>query len=520
MKILCTLLGFVLLGALVACSSDSLDDGSVFIWGKSADAVSLDPANVSDGESVMVCTNIFDNLVTFKPGSVEIRPWVAESWETSEDGKTWTFHIRSGIQFHDGTPLDADAVKFSFDRQMDENHPARKSGDVFGSFHNVFGALQTVEVVDPLTVRFTLNQPFAPFLSTLAIYCVAIVAPSGFENGNDFGRNPIGSGPFRFVDWKKDEYIKLKANADHFAGKPSVSMLIFKPIKVAQTRLKELESGSIHGMDNPDLVDVRRLRDSKDMNVLSAPGINVCYLAMNTQRKPYTDKRVRQALAFAIDKSRLIRAAYAGIGKPAVSMCPETMKGHLAIEDRKPDIAKAKQLLADAGYPNGFDTVLWYPVIQRAYLPDSGATAIQIQQDLKLIGVRAKLKKVEWPAYLAGTGNGAHDLCILGWMADYGDPDDYLNTLLHKNNAKTPGAENRSFYKDDEYSALITKARFTTAWSERVKLYAAAQRKLFEDVPCVPLVTVPDFRILANGVSGYTIYPAGGEYFREVKIAR
>ena len=190
------------------------------------------------------------------------------------------------------------------------------------------------------------------------------------------------------------------------------------------------------------------------------------------------------------------------------------------MEDRKPDIAKAKKLLADAGFPNGFETVLWYPVIQRAYLPDSGSTAIQIQQDLKAIGVTAKLKKVEWTAYLAATGTGSHDMCILGWMCDYGDPDDYLNTLLHKDNANPPKSQNRSFYRDDEYSALITRARFTTEWSERVTMYAEAQRMLFEDVPCVPLVTVPDFRVLAKGVSGYTIYPAGGEYFREVKIAR
>ena len=505
---------------LAACSSDTTDDGTVFICGKSGDAKSLDHANVTDGESVMVCTNIFDTLVTFKTGSVELRPWVAESWETSEDGKTWTFHIRAGLKFHDGTPLDSNAVKFSFDRQMDKSHPARRQGDVFASFHSVFSALQAVEVVDALTVRFTLSKPFAPFLSTLALYCVAIVAPSGFEDGNDFAVNPIGSGPFRFVEWKEDEYIRLHANPDHFAGAPNIKTLIFKPVKHAQTRLKELESGSLHGMDNPDLVDVKRLGDDSSVNVLRSPGINVCYLAMNTQKKPFTDKRVRQAVAFAINKERLIQAAYAGIGEPAVSMCPVTMKGHLAMEDRKPDIAKAKKLLADAGFPNGFETVLWYPVIQRAYLPDSSSTAIQIQQDLKAIGITAKLKKVEWTAYLAATGNGAHEMCILGWMCDYGDPDDYLNTLLHKDNANPPGSQNRSFYRDDKYSALISRARFTTEWSERVTMYAEAQRMLFEDVPCVPLVTVPDFRVLAKGVSGYTIYPAGGEYFREVKIDR
>jgi len=522
----------LLLGLLVACgdsgsSGSSATDGAggpptVFIWGKSDDAVKLDPAVVTDGESVMVCTNIFDTLVIFKPGSTEIMPWLAESWTTSDDGKVWTFQLRKGVKFHDGTPVNAAAVAFSFDRQMDENHPARRPDDVFSYFTDNFDSLEKVEAQGEHTVVFTLSRPFAPFESMLAMFCTSIVAPSGFGPGKDFSSRPIGSGPFAFVEWKKDEFIKLKANPDHFSGKPGVDLLIFKPVKVAQARLKELESGRIQGMDNPDLVDVNRLdaEPRAGLQLLSSPGINVCYLALNTQKKPFDDKRVRQAVAWCIDKRRLIKAAYAGLGEPAPSMCPATMKGHLALEDRKPDPAKARQLLAEAGYPDGVEVELWYPVIQRAYLPDSGATAIQIQQDLKEAGITAKLKKVEWSAYLQATGNGAHQMCIIGWMADIGDPDNYLYVLLDKENAMPPGANNRSFYTSEEYHQLVTKARYTIDWAEREKLYHQAQRLLFEDVPCVPLVTVPDYRVLGPGVSGYTIYPAGGEYFRDVKVAR
>jgi peptide/nickel transport system substrate-binding protein len=520
MRLLCCLL-IALFACGKATKKASNPNATSFTWGKSADAVKLDPAVVTDGESVMVCTNIFDTLVAFKPGSTEIMPWLAESWETSEDGKIWTFKIREGVKFHDGTPLDADAVVFSFVRQMDENHPARRPDDVFSYFRENFSAVVKVEAKGSHQVVFTLSQPYAPFESALAMFCTAIVAPSGFGPGKDFSRNPIGSGPFSFLQWKKDEYIKLKANPDHFMGKPKVDILIFKPIKNAQSRLKELESGNLGGIDNPDLVDVKRMQaDGSELNVLSSPGINVCYLALNTQKKPFNDKRVRQAVAWCIDKKRLIQAAYAGLGEPAPSMCPATMKGHLAIEDRKPDPAKARKLLAEAGYPDGLDVTLWYPVIQRAYLPDSGATAIQIQQDMKEAGFNVKLKKVEWGAYLQATGNGAHEMCIIGWMADIGDPDNYLYVLLDKDNANPPGANNRSFYKGEKYHQLVTKARYTIDWDERVKMYAEAQRILFDDVPCVPLVTVPDFRVLAKGVKGYTIYPAGGEYFREVSVTK
>ena len=513
---------------LVACGSDSDSAStrrSVFVWGKSGDAKKLDPADITDGESVMVTTNIFDNLVTFKKGSTELMPWLATKWESSDDAKVWTFHLREGVKFHDGSPVNADAVVFSFERQMDENHPARRSDSVF-SYFELFNMLERVEAVDAKTVRFTLSQPTAFFDCLMALFSAAIISPTAYASEGkdadgrykyDFSRHPVGSGPFRFVEWKTAEYIKLKANPDHFAGKPAIDMLIFKPIKEAQPRLKELESGSLNGMDNPHPIDIRRLaEDGTDLNVLRSPGINVCYLAMNTQKKPFDNKKVRQAVAFAIDKKRLIEAAYAGIGEPAVSMCPVSLKGHLAMEDRKPDIARAKALLAEAGYPNGFETEFWYPVIQRAYLPDSSATAIQIQQDLKAIGITAKLKKVEWIPFLAGTAGGSHELCIMGWMADFGDPDNFLFTLLDKSQAIPPKANNRSFYMSDAFSKLVTQARYTVGWEQRKALYAAAQRIAFEDVPVVPLVTVPDFRILAPNVTGYAIYPAGGEYFREV----
>ncbi|MHC4952392.1 MAG: ABC transporter substrate-binding protein [Planctomycetota bacterium] len=512
-----------------ACGGDSKNGGKlrgpVFLWGKSGDAIKLDPADVTDGESVMVVTNIFDNLVTFKDGSTELKPWLAERWESSEDAKVWTFFLRKDVKFHDGTNVDAGAVKFSFDRQMQEDHPARRSDSVF-SYFELFGALQKVEAVDQYTVRFTLAEPVGFFDAMLAMFCVAIISPTAYASEGkdadgrynyDFSQNPVGSGPFRFVEWKKDEYIKLAANPDHFAGEPEIGTLIFKPVKEAQPRLKELEAGALTGMDNPHLVDVKRMRDSgTKLQVLRSPGINVCYLAMNTQKKPYTDKRVRQAVAYAINKKRLIEAAYAGIGDPAVSMCPQSLKGHLAMEDRKPDLAKAKQLLAEAGYPNGFETEFWYPVIQRAYLPDSSATAIQIAQDLKAIGIKANLKKVEWTPYLAGTSNGSHELCIMGWMADFGDPDNFLFTLLDKSNAVPPKANNRSFYMSEKYSDLVTRARYTVGWDKRKELYAQAQRVVFEDAPVIPLVTVPDFRVLAPNVTGYTIFPAGGEYFRGV----
>ncbi len=512
---------FLLLAVALAtgCArKEKKGSGATFIWGRSGDAVKLDPALVTDGESVQVITNLFDTLVTFKPGSTELMPWLATSWTTSDDGLVWTFALREGVQFHDGTAVNAKAVVFTFERQKDKDHPARKKDDVFAYYTTNFRALKSIEAVDEHTVRFTLSQPYAPFLSALALFSCSIVSPAAFDREVDFSMHPVGSGAFVFESWQRDSQIVLTANTKHWDA-PKIGRLIFKPIENPQARLKELESGGIHGMDNPDLLDIASAEKDSALSVVRKPGINVCYLALNNQKKPFDDKRVRQAIAFAIDKKRLIRAAYDGKADPAVTMCPRSMAGYHDITDRKPSIDRAKQLLADAGFPDGFSTVLWYPAIQRTYLPDSGGTAIQIQQDLKAIGIDAKLKKVEWAAYLSATSNGDHPMCILGWMADIFDPDNFLYVLLDKDNAVAP-AENRSFYRGERVHQLLLQAQRSAEWSKRQALYAEIQTALHEDVPCVPLATAPDFRILSSRVAGYELYPAGGEYFRHVSFKK
>jgi len=505
-------------------------DGGIFVWGRSGDATLLDPADVTDGESVMVVTNIFDTLVAFKRGSTEIEPSLAKEWKTSDDKLTWDFTLRDGVKFHDGSPVNADAVVFSFERQRDPNHPARRATSMFSYYQNNFKALEKVEAVDEHTVRFTLKEPYAPFLAALALFNCSIVSPTAFASeGKDadgrykynFAQNPVGSGPFIFESWEKDAQLTLRANKGYWGGAPHIDKLIFKPIVDAQTRLKELESGAIQGMDNPELRDLDIIRQNPDLRLLGSPGINVCYLAMQTGKKPFDDVRVRQAVAFAIDKKRIIATAYDNMAQPAASMCPATMAGFdKALIDRTRDVARAKRLLAEAGHADGFKTSLWYPVVQRTYLGDPGTTAIQIQQDLKEIGIEVEIRKVEWSAILKATSNGEHDMCLMGWMADIFDPDNFLYVLLDRDNAVEGTANNLSFYKGERVHQLLLEAQQTYDWLRREQLYKEAQEILLEEVPTVPLVTVPDFRVVRKNVRGYTIYPAGGEFFRYVSFAR
>lgn len=503
--------------------------GGTFVWGRSKDATHLDPAIIDDGESAKVVTNLFDTLVTFRPGSTDLVPWLAESWETSSDGLVWTFRLREDVKFHDGTPMDAKAVVFSFERQRDEKHPAHVGS--FSYYASNFQALAKVEAATEHSVVFTLSRPYAPFLANLALFSAAIVSPAAFASeGIDpatgryrypFASKPVGTGPFVFESWAKDEQIVLRANEQYFLGRPHLDKLVFRPVANNQACLKELESGTIHGMDHLDPADLEPVSRDGRLRLLSRPGLNVCYLAMHTGKKPFNDARVRRAVAFAIDKPRLIEAAYNGIAQPAATICPPGLRGHLRKIDRRPNLVEARALLRDAGYPDGFDVTLSYGNAGRAYLPKPGDAAIQIQQDLREIGVRVKLEAVEWSSYTAMTRNGEHAMCLYGWMADVGDADNFLFVLLDATNARDDGsASNVSFYKGERVSRLLHQAQETADESLRSRHYEEAQEILFEEVPVVPLAHVPDFRVLRKEVRGYTIYPAGGEYFRGVSFGQ
>jgi peptide/nickel transport system substrate-binding protein len=495
------------------------------VFSRGADSCFLDPAVVTDGESVKVTTNVFDTLVAFKPGTAEPVPGLADRWSTSADGRTWTFHLREA-KFHDGTQVDADAVVFSLMRQKDEKHPAHVG--VFSAWGDIFSLVTDVVAVDPRTVEIRLSEPFAPFLATMTVYATAVESPTAWKSeGVDpatgkyrykFAEKPVGTGPFRFVRWNRDESIVLESFDGYWGGPPAAAKVVFKTIKENDKRLLDVESGQSSVIDGVSPQHVERVKANSDLRFEQQAGMNVAYLSLNCGKKPFDDVRVRQAVAFALSKEKIRRAAYDGQGEIAVTPCPSTLPGHLKIEDRAQDVEKAKKLLADAGFPSGFDTVLWCMNNPRAYMPLPTQVATQIQQDLQRVGIRATLNVVEWNQYLVDTREGKHDMCLLGWMSDYPDIDDFLYILLDKDNARPGSASNVSFYKGEKVHELLVKGRTTTDPPARWKLYEEAQRILFDEVPMVPLMTMPEMRALRRTVKGYAIYPAGGEYLHDVSV--
>jgi peptide/nickel transport system substrate-binding protein len=494
------------------------------VFARAGDSKYLDPAIVTDGESVKVTTNLFDTLIRFKPGSTELAPGLATSWESSKDGLTWTFKLRDA-KFHDGSPVDADAVVFSFLRQKDKDHPAHVGE--FAYWDSFFGMVESVRAADPHTVEIKLTTPTAPFEATMGLFSMSIVSPAAWASEGkgpdgkfkyDFKQKPVGSGPFRFKSWTRDDTVVLEANPGYWDGPPKVAKLIFKTIKDNSQRLLALESGQADVMDGLNPEDIGRVKGSKDVVLAEQPGLNIAYFAMNNTRKPFDDPRVRNALALAIDKETLKRTAYSGVGEIAVTPVPKGMLAWKEMKDRGRDVAKAKALLAEAGLANGFKFTLLCGDTTRTYMPRPKDAAIQIQQDLKAIGVTAEISVLEFQRLLTDVENSRHDACLLGWMADFGDPDNFLYMLLDKETAKIGTSNNAAFYTDETVHGWLTKARETTDHAERVRLYGLAQDKIFADAPMVPLMQMPDVRAHRANVKGYRIYPVGGEYLASVSV--
>lgn len=414
---------------------DSTSEMSTVIFGRGGDSVTLDPSQMLDGESAKVCDMVYDTLVQYRGTTTDIEPALAETWESSADGLTWTFHVRQGVKFHDDTPLNANAVVFSLSRP----------NALSGSFYKEF--ISQITAIDDFTVQIDLKTPYAPFLSTMASSENAIVSPAAAMHfGESFGNNPVGTGPFKFVQWDRSDQIVLTANNTHWAGKPEIDRLIFRSIPDNSERYMELQEGKIHIMEFPNPDDLATIRGDTQLELLMQPSLNVGYLAMNMEKPPFDNLKVRLAINHAINKADIIERLYQGTGIPAKSPIPPTLWSYDdSIEDYEYNPELAKQLLAEAGYPNGFETTLWALPIPRPYIPDGQALAAALQSELRNIGIVANIVTYDWRTYLEKTEVGEHDMAMLGWSAG-GDPDSFFYYLLSKTTAQKP-ALNIAFYK-------------------------------------------------------------------------
>ncbi|HUR00079.1 MAG TPA: ABC transporter substrate-binding protein [Gemmatimonadaceae bacterium] len=482
------------------------------------DPRSMDPALSTDVPTGRVVAYLFDGLTRFTPDA-KVVPGLAKSWDISPDGITYTFHLRSGVKFHDGTPFTAKNVVATFQRVLD---PATKGGrgwplyPIKGAEDYAASKGKTITGLvaqDDSTVVVTLKEPLAIFPKLLAMPVASIVPE---KVPADFGQKPVGTGPWKFVEWRHDDYLRFAKNADYFDGPPKTDSLMARIIPEMSTAVAEFESGNVDVLNVPDQTSKSWDTDQQKQKLLtSAPALRFWYVGINTTRGPLKDPRVRQALNYAVDVNTMLSQVMAGRGTIAAGVIPPTLGG--ADANKKGythDVAKAKQLLADAGHPNGIDLELWASTTDQS--PRISQT---LQANLAEAGIRVKIIQRDASSMREAARKGQTDLALKEWWADYPDAENFLYPLLHSKN-KGPGG-NVSFYSNPKFDALIDQAHREQDEAKRNTLYTQANDIAFTDAPMIFLFFYKDLYAVQPWIKGFTV-PAvfSGQRWTDVSISK
>ncbi|PWK58116.1 ABC transporter substrate-binding protein [Roseicyclus mahoneyensis] len=500
-------------GAALALALSSLTPAmaqtppGVLIVGQVAEPQALDPHAVTAVNDFRILMNVYDGLVRYAPGTLEVEPALASAWDVSEDGTVYTFSLRDGITFHDGTPFDAEAVVFNFERMLNEEHPFHDTGPFPLSFF--FSSIQSVEAVDPLTVRFTLDGPYAPFLSNLAYPTGLIVSPTAVEtHGADFGRNPSGTGPFRFVEWRSNEAVVIEANPDYWDGAPALEAVVFRPITDANTRVAEMLSGGIDMMVEVPPVALSEFR-SDDFRIVEQAGPHVWFLILNLREGPFTDQLVRQAANYAINKTALVEEVLEGTAAVAAGPTPPAFAWAYN-EDLEPypyDPDRARALLAEAGVEN--PAITFYVTEGGSGMLDPVAMGTAIQADLEAVGFDVTIETYEWNTFLGRVNPGLEgeaDMAQMAWMTN--DPDTLPYLALRTEAWPEQGGFNSGYYSNPAVDALLEEARTATDQDRRAELYREMQVIVQQDAPWVFVANWVQNAVTSDRVENFTLEPS------------
>jgi peptide/nickel transport system substrate-binding protein len=524
------------------------EGGGTLVFGTSSDPVVLDGSLVSDGESLRVIDQIFETLVSLKPGTTELEPGLAESWEISDDGLTYTFTLRDGVTFHDGEPFNAEAVCFNFDRWYNFK----------GSFQNpsasyywqtVFGGFATTEpdsgapeesfyesctATDESTVELKLTKPSSAILGALSLSSFAIASPKALQEfGADEGEvdadgvfhptgtfgteHPIGTGPFQFESWTRGDRLVVSRYEDYWGDKAILDEVIFRPISDNAARLQALQTGEIQGYDLVEPQDMPTIEGDENLQLLPRPAFNVGYVGINQAKPPLDKIEVRQAIAHGLNREEVVSEFYPPGAEVATQFMPPLVEGYADdVTEYEFDPEKSKQLLQDAGLTLPVELEFWYPSdVSRPYMPDPKRNFEAFRASLEQSGFKITPKTAPWsPDYLGQVDEGNATLYLLGWTGDYGDPDNFVGTFF-QNPQKAWGT---IAHPNQEVVDKLNEAETETDLDARTGLYQEANRLIMDWLPGVPYVHTKPALAFAANVSGYEPSPVSLESFATVSI--
>jgi peptide/nickel transport system substrate-binding protein len=486
---------------------------NTLVIGMEAEISSFDPAVMTGTSTFRPVSSMFDMLTNLWDQTTDIKPDLAESWDIASDAMSVTMKLRPGVKFHDGTDLNADAVVFSFERMLNPDSP-----DYFGPYSFpafFFPAYKTSTAVDPMTVKFELKQPDATFFSALVWNTGAIVSPTAAKAaGKDFSNKPVGAGPFKFTSWQKDVLTTMDAFPDYWGGAPKLQTLLWKPIIEEAARFNQLTSGEVDFIVSLYPQFVPAIKANPDLQLIQGPSLHTWWCYLNMHFEPFKNVKVRQAMNHAIDRQSLINNVLQGTAVESKSWSwPGTWSYADDVTTYDYDPEKAKSLLAEAGYPNGFDLPYLVPASGSGMVaPKEIATAMQA--DLAKIGVNAQIETQEWITFIAASlGKGHLDdvngkqygMSQFSWMNPVADPGLYVEYVT-VGQGDANGA-NLSYYDNNEYTDLLANARKTTDQNERADLYKKAQKIFADDAPWLFMFHSNFVTAARKNVQGITLSP-------------
>ncbi len=522
----------VVLGALLASTLLGGAAGAkTLVYCSEGSPENFNPQINTTGTSLDAARHLYNQLVEFERGTTNVIPGLAEKWETSADGQTFTFHLRKGVKFHSNkafTPtrdFNADDVLFSFNRMWKADSPyAKVSGGAYDYFNDMSmpDLLDTITKTDDQTVVFKLKKPNAPFIANMAMDFATILsgeyADAMLKAGTPekVDQEPIGTGPFSFVAYQKDAAIRFKAFDAYWGGKATIDDLVFAITPDATARYAKLKAGECQVMIAPNPADLPTMKQDAAVTVMEQAGLNIGYLSMNTQKPPFDKKEVRQAINMAIDRDAILKDVYQGAGQKAKNPLPPTIWSYdEGTTDYAYDPAKAKAMLEAAGVKD-LQTDLWWMPVQRPYNPNAKRMAEMMQADLAKVGITAKLVSFEWGEYRKRLQQGEHQMGLLGWTGDNGDPDNFLFLLGCA--AARQGGQNISHWCNKEFDAGLQQASQLPDQAKRSEIYKGMTKIFKDEAPWVTIAHSTVFEPVRKEVSGYKVSPFGRHEFYGVDV--
>ncbi|WP_435361446.1 ABC transporter substrate-binding protein [Haloarchaeobius sp. DFWS5] len=513
---------------------ESVEPKGLLTYARGNKSGTLDPQATTSGEDAKVIQQLYNQVIEFEPGKTTLKSGLAKEYKL--EGQAVNLTLREGVTFSNGEEFTADDFIATYERFMNEDYEyfvGTENRSYYGPY--LLSTVTNVKKDGDYSLTLELNAKHAPMLRNLAVFAFSIMSKKAIEGGTDLTQEAAGTGPFTLNKWDQaNARIRLKQNPDYWGEKAKVEEVVFSEVKQNSSRAQSLTNGEVDIIDGLGPQASQQVENGSSTELVTTPGINVGYMAMNMARmEPFQNKKVRQAMNYAIDSKAIAESIFNGLAVESNQPVPDNMTGYNdSLEMYSKDTEKAKSMLEEAGYGDGFDMELSTFQNPRTYNPSPLDAAQTVKSNLKEVGINVTVKQMEFNAFIEYTNQGKHDACFLGWMTDNADPDNFFYALLHPGVEEIPSGQdwvsfdNENFnslnvaaWANSDYKTLVEEAQSTYDEATRKSKYEEASKIAHDEAPWVFMDHAKELRGVHKRVSGFTIAPISGPYLNKVTLS-